>query len=427
MVHSGAAVQWGLNSALAARASRYTLPAGDILFDGSVFRVDLAPGAPPPTPVLLLPCLWPLSFPVFSLKLTAGYVCATVFGGTPAGFVLSGAPSSSTTLWFAPGGGMVIANSTGITIKNLTIDYGRTGRDSDTAPVAQFAIRSIISSASSCCPKVGDQGFDPCAANDPTSCCMAEYELELHPRSHPVGGFNSSITRGFPGLRDCSRTRSQVWNDGELVNPPEGWLHTQCHASRPPAGYTPLPGTMRGPGGGKLYRSLQMPINGARVGTRITFYGRSYLTYVVANSTRVVTEDVTIHGATGFAIQELDGQCGHVYRRVRIARRSGTDPLMIASNADGFHSNSCGLGALLDQCELSFMMDDYINVHGQLFELMSSDTTAKTLRLQTARPNFVMKHGGCEDGWGAELLDLYDSAANPMSNVRKDDSLSCYK
>ena len=135
------------------------------------------------------------------------------------------------------------------------------------------------------------------------------------------------------------------------------------HAPRPPAGYVPT--GKRGPGGGKLYRSTQQPINGVMVGTRVSFYVRGQYTYIVANSTRVLTQDVTIHGATGFAIVEVDGDCGHVYRRVRLIRRPGDDPLLIASNADGFHSNSCAKGALLEQCELSNMMDDYVNVHGE--------------------------------------------------------------
>jgi hypothetical protein len=41
--------------------------------------------------------------------------------------------------------------------------------------VAQFAVRRVLASANSCCPRVGDKGYDPCAANWPTPCCNATY------------------------------------------------------------------------------------------------------------------------------------------------------------------------------------------------------------------------------------------------------------
>ena len=219
------------------------------------------------------------------------------------GFTLSGAPKGSSTLWFAPGGGLVVANSTDSTVRDLTIAYGGPAGN---AAVAQLAIRRVISSQSSSCPKVGDKGYDPCAANAPTPHCNATYELELHPDSHPIEGLGSPtvVEKGFPGIRGCSRTRSQVWTDGMLANPPEGWLHTQCHAPRPPRGFLPAPGAGTGPGAGILIANMQ-PVHGARVGTRLTYYGREYLTYVVANSSRITTQDVTIHQATGFAITEL--------------------------------------------------------------------------------------------------------------------------
>ena len=43
---------------------------------------------------------------------------------------------------------------------------------------------------------------------------------------------------------------------------------------------------------------------------------------------------------------------------MRLIRRPGPDPLLIASNADAFHSSDCAQGPLLEECELSNMMDD---------------------------------------------------------------------
>ena len=266
------------------------------------------------------------------------------------GFTLTGSANGSTTmLWFSPGGGVIVANSSNCSVLRLTIAYGGPPGSGQTAAVAQFAVRRVLTSANSCCPRVGDKGYDPCAANWPTPCCNATYELELHPYSLPIEGFNASVTKGFPGLRDCGKTRSQIFNNGTLGDPPEGWLHTQCHASRPPLGFVPA-GAI-GPGGGQLYTANMQPINNASVGTRMVYYGREDLTYVVANSSQILTEDVTIHSATGFAIVELDGACGHTYRRVRLIRmQDEEDPLLIASNADAFHSNDCGRGSRGRDC-----------------------------------------------------------------------------
>jgi hypothetical protein len=347
------------------------------------------------------------------------------------GFTLSGAADGSSTLWFAPGGGVVVANSSNCTVAQLTIDYGGPAGH---AAVAQFAIRSVVASVSSCCPVVGAGGFDPCAANEPTPCCNATYELELHPDSLPIEGWDANVTTGWPGLRDCRRTRSQIFNNGSKPSPPEGWLHTQCHASRPPRGFVPIRGE-RGEGGGQMYTANQQPMHNASVGTRVVFYGREYLTYVVANSSGVLTRDVTIHSATGFAIVELDGECGHVYRRVRLIRRPGDDPLLIASNADGFHSSDCAKGPLIEDSELSNMMDDYMNIHSSLFTATAVDNklnngTLWQVRLQMARPRFFVggrSADGCGQQWSATARDLYDGGSNPMQNVRVGDTLSCHR
>ena len=92
------------------------------------------------------------------------------------GFTLSGAADGSSTLSCAPGGSIVVANSTNSSVQNLTIAYGG---PTTHAAVAQLAIHHMLSSQSSCCQMAGSKGFDPCAANEPTSCCNATYELEL--------------------------------------------------------------------------------------------------------------------------------------------------------------------------------------------------------------------------------------------------------
>ena len=68
---------------------------------------------------------------------------------------------------------------------------------------------------------------------------------------------------------------------------------------------------------------------------------------------------------------EFDGPGGHVYRNVRLVRRApsadaaGPVPL-VACNADCFHSSGVQRGPQLLDSELSFCIDDYVNVHSRV-------------------------------------------------------------
>ena len=65
-------------------------------------------------------------------------------------------------------------------------------------------------------------------------------------------------------------------------------------------------------------------------------------------------------GRPGFAITEIDGEGGHVYRRVRVgshgrqhAEDSGDHRYLVGANADAFHSVDVGRGPLLEDCDFS--------------------------------------------------------------------------
>jgi hypothetical protein len=304
----GAQVQQALSRAVSAGSPSFTLPAGVIVFGKAVFSLQAARD-----------------------------------------FALRGSPTGTTTLLFAPGGGMRVAGCSNVTVSTLTIDY-------DPAPFAQLAIDRVVSSAEDCCTPPG-RGVEWCSA-PPSACCNATYEVALHPRSHTIAGFPT-------GLLDASHhTRSEVWTSQGVMAFPWGAAAevgvTACHAPWPTS-WESL-GPLR-------FRLRMRPVRNASTGTILTYHGREYLTYVVANSSAVLTEHVTIHSATGFAIVELDGECGHTYRHVRVARRKEQQPLMIASNADSFHSNDCARGPTIEHCEFGHMMDDYINVHSTLFSV----------------------------------------------------------
>ena len=318
----GAQVQQALARAVSGGSSSFTLPAGEIVFGKAVFSLQAARN-----------------------------------------FALRGSPTGTTTLLFAPGGGMRVVGCTNVTVSSVTIDY-------DPAPFSQLVIDRVVSSAEGCCTPPGS-GSAWCST-PPSACCNATYEVSLHPRSHTIAGFPT-------GLLDASHhTRSEVWTSQGVMTFPWGAAAevgvTSCHAPWPAS--TEALGPLR-------FRLRMRPVRNASAGTILTYHGREYLTYVVANSTAVVTEHVQIHSATGFAIVELDGECGHAYRHVSVTRREG---LMIASNADSFHSNDCARGPTIEHCEFAHMMDDYVNIHSTLFSVAGTSGQKIELAMNRGLP-----------------------------------------
>lgn len=91
------------------------------------------------------------------------------------------------------------------------------------------------------------------------------------------------------------------------------------------------------------------------------------LTYLITNSTRVHTANVTLHGGATEAVVEAGGNGGHTYNGVRVVRRQGQSPVrLLAANADGFHSSCVRDGPSLVDSEISFTGDDLLNIHSRL-------------------------------------------------------------
>lgn len=62
---------------------------------------------------------------------------------------------------------------------------------------------------------------------------------------------------------------------------------------------------------------------------------------------------------------EIGGAGANIYRRVKITRRQGSAGLM-ALNADGFHSSDVGIGPTLEDSEISWTGDDFLNIHNKM-------------------------------------------------------------
>lgn len=95
------------------------------------------------------------------------------------------------------------------------------------------------------------------------------------------------------------------------------------------------------------------------------------------NSSRVLSQSVTLHGSGNFAFTEWGGEGAHIYRDV-VLGREGTN--LLSSNTDGFHSFSTGTGPRVERARLSFMGDDVLNIHNRV-GLVLAVTGASSLRV----------------------------------------------
>lgn len=99
--------------------------------------------------------------------------------------------------------------------------------------------------------------------------------------------------------------------------------------------------------------------------TPVTIFPRRGETWNAVNSSQVLAEDVRIFAGGNMGFHESGGLGGHIYRRVRIMRKPGTSRL-VALNADGFHSTDVATGPILEDSEISFTGDDFVNIHNRM-------------------------------------------------------------
>jgi hypothetical protein len=114
---------------------------------------------------------------------------------------------------------------------------------------------------------------------------------------------------------------------------------------------------------------------------------------------------------------ETQGQGGHVYKGIRIVRKPNS-PGLVALNADGFHSSDVGTGPTLQDSEISFTGDDFLNIHNRMLVVCEDLTTRNSSALTTlaildlSRGMWAMRPG---DTMGFYQLETgVPHTANPM-------------
>ena len=101
----------------------------------------------------------------------------------------------------------------------------------------------------------------------------------------------------------------------------------------------------------------------AKVGDKIALLMRNSGGILMEGCGGMKLEDVTQFSCPG--LQFVEGACNerNSYIRCKVLPRPGTDRLM-GGNADGFHSQNCENGPLIDSCEITSIGDDAVNIHG---------------------------------------------------------------
>jgi len=142
-----------------------------------------------------------------------------------------------------------------------------------------------------------------------------------------------------------------------------------------------------------------------------TFYHGSYM---VLNSSKVVTENVTILGSGSFAVLEWSGAGNHKYQNILLTRKLIPIFHYLSSNMDAFHSFSVGVGPTVVNCEFAFMGDDFFNIHNRVFVVLA----ASNMSANKTKSIYVLDVG--------DILGLDYQPAYTMPVVKQGDTFDFY-
>ena len=241
--------------------------------------------------------------------------------------------AGAVTLWFAPGGGLVLVGCTDVSIRGLALDWSPT--------LAQGVVLAVYPG-----------GAGPEAA----------------------ASFTARFDPTF--LAPCPSAATKPCKVG-LYDPKTRFLVRDGAAPAAVNIYTPKVELV----GGQTYRVFVHGDGGhglglAAVGQLVTvFHGSNPHSYTAINCSRITLEDFSIYGGTGMGLVDGQGGGGSTYRRVTLTRRPlqrgvgmvalpqpYTVARLQATNEDGFHSSGNSKGPLIVDSRIEFTGDDNGNI-----------------------------------------------------------------
>ena len=252
--------------------------------------------------------------------------------------------AAGVTIWFSPGGGVMLQDCSDVFIRGLTIDY--------TPTLAQGIVRSVDHTGS-----VSGDGtasftaqFDPtfltppCPEAKQSQCKVAFWATDVT----DTGSTAAVMVRNVSAPAAVNIFTDRV----ESVNGSADHMYRVfVQAGDSPHG-----------------------VGLAQVGQQVTvFHGSNPHSYTALNCTRITLESVSIYGGTGMGIVDGQGGGDSTYRGVTITRRplqrgiggaSLSTPVerLLATNEDGFHSNGNDVGPHIVDSTIAFTGDDSGNI-----------------------------------------------------------------
>ncbi len=236
------------------------------------------------------------------------------------------------TLWFeSEASGILLSNCTNVTLKNVYLDW-------DPLPFIQG---SVVSLSKETFDVRVDSGYE---------------------KSVAAMGQKKGTWRGF--VFDPSSREFKTGQDSFNVN---------FNANKNPDGTYRV--RYRG------FRASKLADSGMQRGDLVVLLARMGRAVRVESSEACVLEDMTLYSAPFVAFVDANGN-GNTYRRCRVIRRPGTNRL-IAGNADGINVSNNSKGPIIDSCQLEFLGDDFVNIHGHFSRVLeqTSPTELITTRI----------------------------------------------
>jgi hypothetical protein len=315
---------------------------------------------------------------------------------------------SRTSLWFDPGFGVEVLSCVNATVEGFSMDT--------IAP--PFSQAKLIA-------------FDLGLGTPRPTTALVEIEPGFPmptPTSSPL--FNESCPDGSEGV--CGEVKMIYWDptsrhmvQGQQMNSAITTAKTVCN------------NVVANAGGGRL---CNVTIGQPNLdwtpppGSLITFSPRvaagkypipTYYkgTLAVLNCSRTLLQHIDTFSAGDMTRLECLGYGRNTYRDVNIRRRAEPPypARLLASNSDGFHTFSVEHGPVVENCELSYIADDFFNAHNRLLPMASLDLRSHTAMIVDVGD--VLGHGYVAGA--AKSIDAH-RIVHTMDSVRKGDVLRFY-
>lgn len=280
-------------------------------------------------------------------------------------------------LWFSVGSGLLLHRCVSTTVTGFSIDY-----DPPAFFQATALADGVLSGKTASVKMMADTGF------------LGPHVFQRIYGHNSQGGGTDAANEFTQGPQ-WWRGQGEDINNWALVS--QGFENFNA---------TTMVGPLASDGSFVYTQTMAQP---PRKGDKVTAIIRQGYTVLLHNSSKCAIENVTLYSASFMAVTEFDGKGSNRYSDLRVVRRNVTsaDQLcatmrstsirestndgggragrlcqgMIASNADIFHSSGAKRGPMLERCEFTVAMDDYLNVHSRAQLLVSSQVNGVNTKL----------------------------------------------